>query len=385
MSRFGKTILSVFLLPLLLTGCWDIKDLQEISYLTAMGFDIEGEEFVIYGQFLDFGSVAKTESSKSGTLPVWVGKGRGKTLVNAIDDLYRSSPLRIFYGHVNAIVLGEKLLKNKSAMNQAEQFHNRFYELRYTPWIFGTSEAMDELFSVTSIFNFSPGVSILHQPQETYKQRSLIQPISVREFSLEMNEPSHTVMLPSIAISAENWNKGNKPHELLTINGAYAIKNDKFLGLFHAEEILGLTWVEPHARRGPLVLSSGGKYKAALSLEQPNITIHPRVREGKAEYTIEIKLIGTQVMTMIPMSESELEREASELVRKQIREVYEVGIQRDADLLQLETALYRKKNGEWKKLRSREKLKLTPKSLTEITVSVKIKHTGNLKSTESLD
>jgi spore germination protein KC len=385
MNWIRKALLLFCLLPLLLTGCWDIKDLQEISYLTAIGFDVEDDEFVIYGQLLDFGSVAKTESGKTGTIPVWVGKGRGKTLINAIDDLYRSSPLRIFYGHVNAIVLGEKLLRSKSAMKQVEEFHNRFYELRFTPWIFGTSEAIDQVFSATSIFSFSPAVSVLHYPLEPYKQRSVIQPLSVREFSWQLEEPSRTVMLPSIALSAENWNKDKKPHEMLTISGAYALTREKLLGWFRVEDILGLTWVEPEARRGPLVLFSGGKNKAALVLEEPKIKIQPRVLDERAEYSIEVRLSATLMMSMVPIAEAELEREAAELVRKQIREVYDKGLKHEADLLHLETALYRTKYREWKMLQSRERLGLTPESLKEIDVSVKIKHTGNMKSPGTMD
>lgn len=381
MFKFRKTALSVcLLLSFLLSGCWDIKDIQEVNYLTAIGFDLEEGEFVVYGQLLNFASVAKAEAGKAESIPVWVGKGRGKTLIHAIDDLYRTSQLRIFYGHVNSLVLGEKLLKDESALDQVDQFQDRYYELRHTPWLYGTSEPIDELFSATSIFGLSPGVSVMHQPMETYKQRSVIHPLEIRRFALEMNEPSHTAMLPSIALSDDNWNEGNKPKKMLTINGAYAMKDDRVLGWFAAEDVLGLTWVKPTSYRGPLVLSSGEDIEAAVALEHPNVTIHPRVKDGRATYSIEVKMTGTLVLSMIPMAEVELEQLAEEQVEKQIREVYDKGLKHGADLLNMETALYRKKNREWKVLRSRGKLGLTPESLAEINVSVKIQRTGNMKS-----
>lgn len=380
MHRFTSAILSICLIPILLTGCWDLKDLQEINYLTAIGFDKEDGDFVVYGQMLDFTTVAKTESGKSGTTSVWVGRGRGKTLILAIDDLYRTSQLRIFYGHVNAIVIGEKLLKDKTEMDQIEQFVSRFYELRFTPWLFGTSEAIDEVFSATSIFDLSPEVSILHQPLETYKQRSVFHPLSVRRYALETNEPSRTALLPSIAFSRGNWSKSNKPQRMLAINGAYAVEGDELLGWFPAERMLGLAWVEPKAYRGPLLLYSGKELQAGLSLEKPKVTIHPRVRGDKAEYAIKVALSGTLNMSLIPMTESDLERLAANQVREQIRELYNEGLKLDADVLNLATSLYRKNNREWKKLRIGGGLKLTPESLAAIDVSVKIKRTGNMKS-----
>ncbi len=379
MARYLRTLLALGLIPILLTGCWDIKDLQEVNYLTAIGYDLEEGEFVIYGQLLDFASVAKTEAGKAGLIPVWVGKGRGKTLIDAIDDLYRTAQLRIFYGHVNAVVIGEKVLKDKQAMNQVEQFHGRFHELRFTPWIFGTSQPIGDILSVTSIFDLSPGVSILHQPLETYRQRSAIHPISVRRFALETNEPSHTTLLPAIALSDRNWNKGKKPQEMLAINGAYAMREDKVLGRLVMKDLTGLTWVEPASNRGPLVLSAGEKIEATLSLEQPKVEIAPHVRDGKATYTLKVSLTGVITMLLAPLTEAELERQADKLVRLQIRELYEEGLKHDADLLNLETALYREKNREWKTLRDSGGLGLTPESLTEIDVSVNIKRTGNMK------
>ncbi len=379
MARCLRTLLALILIPILLTGCWDIKDLQEVNYLTAIGYDLEEGEFVIYGQLLDFASVAKTEAGKAGLIPVWVGKGKGKTLIDAIDDLYRAAQLRIFYGHVNAVVIGEKVLKNKQAMNQVEQFHGRFYELRFTPWLFGTSQPIGDILSATSIFDLSPGVSLLHQPLETYKQRSAIDPISIRRFALETNEPSHTTLLPAIELSDRNWKKGHKPQAMLEINGAYAMREDKVLGRFVTKDLIGLTWVEPTSNRGPLVLSSGEKVEATLSLERPKIEIDPQVRDGKATYTLKVSLAGTVTMLLTTLSEGEIEQQAAKLVRTQIRELYEEGLKHDADLLDLETALYRKKNRQWKMLRDSGGLGLTPDSLTEIDVSVNVKRTGNMK------
>lgn len=379
MRRFGMSILSICLLPLLLTGCWDLKDLQEINYLTAIGFDMEGGDFTVYGQMLDFTTVAKTEGGKSDEASVWVGKGHGKTLLHAIDDLYRTSQLRIFYGHVNAIVIGAKVLQDKLKMEQIEQFFSRFYELRLTPWIFGTSEAIGEVFSATSIFGLSPEISVLHQPIESYRQRSVFTPMSVRTYALETNEPGRTVLLPSLSFTKRKWTKSNKFEQLLTINGAYAMEGDELLGWYPEQRMLGLAWVEPKSYRGPLALFAGKKLIAGLTLEKPKMTIHPRVSDGKAAYDIKIVLSGTINILMDRMTEADLEREAANLIRQQIRELYNEGLKHDADVLNLVTSLYRKNNREWKKLRGSGGLKLTPESLATIDVSVKLRRSGNMK------
>jgi germination protein, Ger(x)C family len=379
MSRFRMSILTICLFPLLLTGCWDLKDLQEINYLTAIGFDLVDGQFTVYGQMLDFTSVAKIEGGKSGAIPVWVGKGHGKTLIHAIDDLYRTSQLRIFYGHVNAIVIGEKVLKDKTKMEQLEQFFSRYYELRFTPWIFGTSEDIGSIFSATSVFDLSPEISVLHQPMESFKQRSIFTPQSVRTYALETNEPNRTVLLPTISFSKGKWTKSDRPEQLLTINGAYAMGGDELLGWFPADRMLGLAWVNPEAYRGPLELYDGKELVAGFSIEKPKVTINPRVRGGKAEYNMKVNLSGTINILMIQTTEADLEREAAKLIQKQIRELYNEGLKHKADVLNLRTSLYRKNNREWKKLHGSDQLELTPESLATIDVSVKLRRSGNMK------
>ncbi|WP_158299592.1 Ger(x)C family spore germination protein [Paenibacillus antri] len=380
MLGFAKTALTLCLLPLLLTGCWDIKDLQEINYLTAIGYDLQDGEFVVYGQMLDFASVAKSESGKSGQAQAWVGIGRGRTLINAIEDLYHTSQLRIFYGHVNAVVIGEKVLKDGDAMKQVYEFQGRYYELRYTPWLFGTSKPIDKIFSTSSIFTFSPAVSVLHQPLETYKQMSVVRPMSIRRFTLEMQEPGRTVLLPSIALSENRWKKGDRPQEMLMVDGAFAMKEHKLLGRYNLDDLQGLSWIEPESYRGPLILYSGGEIQSAVVLENPKTIVHPRVRNGRAEFSLDVKLSGALILSMAPKTESEMEKEAEEKVRKQIRRLYDEGLKRDADLLRLEPAMYRQKNREWKSLRSQGGLELTPESLKDIRVEVKINRTGNIKN-----
>ena len=45
----------------LLTGCWDIKETENLFYVDAMGIDIEDGNYVIYAQYVDFSAVAKTD------------------------------------------------------------------------------------------------------------------------------------------------------------------------------------------------------------------------------------------------------------------------------------------------------------------------------------
>lgn len=374
-----KKLTSIYLIfPLLLTGCWDIKDIQDVNYLTSIGIDYVEGQYVVYGQLLDFSDVAKMESGKPlQPIPVWVGQGMGDTTVSAVNDLYHTSEMRIFYGQIITVVVSENVLKK--GLKEIDELRHRYYEMRYTPWFFGTTEPIDQIFAVTPFFNLSPLMSLLHQPQESYKQESVIAPITSREFVSDIHEPGKATLLPSLSISDRHWKKGGDPHSMLEMDGVFVLQDGKYRGRLTRENIPGLRWVEPQTQRSPLILRSGGKPQVALSLENPKVKIIPHVKGKEVTYTVDVKLSGNVSEIIQPMSERLMEEKAAELVQNEIKRTFEKGLEIHSDLLQLEHALYRQKNKDWKKIYAERDFKITTESLQEIKVSVKLNNAGKLK------
>ncbi|MCR2804472.1 Ger(x)C family spore germination protein [Paenibacillus soyae] len=380
MLRLGRTAIIAVILPFLLTGCWDLKDLQEVNYVRALGFDLQGKEIVVYAQMLDFTAIAKSEGGGKGQqTPAWIGIGRGATLTDAFADLYRTGQLKLFYGHVNAIVLGENLLEKRAKSKEVYELLSRYYEIRYTPWIYGTDQPIDQLLAVSSLFSFSQNVTILHQPQESYKQRSLIHPITMREFNTNLREPGRTTLLPSITINEQSMKRGDKNNSMLEVNGAYIISHEHFRGWVSADNIKGISWVQPETIRAPVNIRSEGEFEASLFLERPKIKIKPRIENGMPAYTMSVSLSGNITEMIKPLAESEIVRKAEEQIKLEIVDTFQEGLKRNADLLQLEQALYRQNVREWKKLSSNGLAETKAGSLKEVEVSVKIARTGKTK------
>lgn len=378
MSKRKKLMSICLMFALLLTGCWDIKDVQDVNYLTSIGFDYADDQYIVYAQMLDFTDVAKMESGKPlQPIPVWVGKGKGDTPISAVNELYRTSQMRNFYGQIISVVVSDNVLKK--GIHDFDELQHRYYEMRYTPWIFATKEPLDKVFTVTPFFNLSPLMSLLHQPQESYKQESVIAPITSREFVSDIHEPGKATLLPSLSISDRHWKKGGDPHSMLEMDGVFVLQDGKYRGRLTRENIPGLRWVEPQTQCSPLILRSGGKPQVALSLENPKVKIIPHVKGKEVTYTVDVKLSGNVNEIIQPMSERLMEEKAAELVQNEIKRTFEKGLEIHSDLLQLEHALYRQKNKDWKKIYAERDFKITTESLQEIKVSVKLNNAGKLK------
>ncbi|MFC0212872.1 Ger(x)C family spore germination protein [Paenibacillus chartarius] len=380
MPYWKKVITMWLIFPLLLTGCWDKKDIQDINYITSIGFDYVDNQYVAYVQLIDFSSVAKMESGKPNQpVPVWIGKGKGDTAISAVNDIYPTSQLRLFYGQINSIVMSENVLKK--GLKDVDELQHRYYEMRYTPWVFGTRESLDKIFAATPFFNLSPFMSVLHQPQEGYKQKSTIQPLRSREFVSNIQEPGMAALLPSLSITNRAWLKDEHPHAMLEMDGVFVFQDGKYEGWAAEKAVPGLRWVNPKTNRSPLILRQNGEPQAALSLEKPKVDIVPNIQGKEVSYTVDVKLSGYISEIMQPMSEQLMEEKAAKQIQEEIKKTFVNGLDMKSDLLQLGHALYRQKNKDWKRLYSEKELILTPDSLKDIKVSVQLNHAGKLKAT----
>jgi len=377
MAPLMKAAAMSILASMLLTGCWDIKDPQDVNYLSAIGLDYVDNQYIAYAQMLDFSTVAKLESGKAQQhAPVWVGKGIGETVDTAINSLYDTAQLRVFYGHINAIIYSENVLKK--GLEPIFDLLNRYYEFRYTPWVFGTDLPIDKIMTVSPFFNLSPMSSVMHQPMESYKQQSKILPLTSREFISNYREPGKTALLPSLGIKDDVWKQDLKNHPMLDLVGVYAFHGGSYSVPIKEDKIIGLRWVQPETLRASLIVRSAEKPHATIWLGHPNVKITPEVKADRLSYDVEVRITGSIVDVMHPLPEQTLEQYAAEQIRAEIQQTYKEGLRNHVDLLQLEHALYRKNNKLWKTMRDRNQLKLTS-DILDIHVHVHLDNSGKLK------
>lgn len=141
-------------LLLLSPGCSDSKPIQNMAYVTAIGLDYKDGHFITYAQVLNFLNVAKSESNEIGkNIPVWIGRGTGKTVTESLSSLSETSQIRMFWGHVKVVVVDEELLKSQAIVRQSYEAINRYREVRYNILLYSTKTPMVDIFKQKSIFN----------------------------------------------------------------------------------------------------------------------------------------------------------------------------------------------------------------------------------------
>ncbi|KOP68063.1 spore gernimation protein GerC [Bacillus sp. FJAT-18019] len=360
----------------MLTGCWDIKEVQDMNYITAIGIDQEDGNFIVYTQMMDFSSVAKSESGKTDKpVQVWTSKTSGKTFDMAINAMYNSAQVRTSWSHVSCILISNNVLKS-NVLTKLDTI-GRYQEIRMTPWVYGTEESIEHLFNVPAFFNLSPLNTLAHEPAEEYKQRSYILPLRYFDFMSLMTEPATTVLLPSLSVDNKTWSLNQKENPKLTINGVFAISKGVSKGLFTNDKLTGLRWLETSTKRSPLpITNKNGEYAGVVVLTKPKVRKKLDIVNGIPKYRVHVKLHGNVVEALNDLNKTQLEKLVASEVRDEILATFKNGVAVDTDLYSLEHVLFKKDTHLWKNINKSSAQPIDPDTLATVHVEVHLDHAG---------
>ncbi|MFG0212532.1 Ger(x)C family spore germination protein [Brevibacillus porteri] len=360
----------ILLLPLLLIGCWNAREIDNLLYVNALGVDYVDNKFEVYAQMLNFSTIAKQEAggerSASG---VAIAKGSGDSFVSALFSLYPTNQAQMTWSHIRSLVLS--VLK-RPLLDQVIDELDRFYEFRYTIWTYVTKEPLMDILTPKQVFNQPAIYSQLSNPQDIHKQNSAIYPMKLFQFVSKRDEPNKVVYLPMISINKKTWSENNKPLPQLKTTGACMLQNKEVKGCWPRSELLGLRWIDEHTNRSLLTVKKGKQPLANLVLQKPKVKIQPLLRDNQVTFQIDVELLGFIPLYHHISPVREIEKEAAKKIEEEIRGLYEKGRKQQMDTLQLGHTLYRKYPQEWKRMQQNETLPLNPSSLEAVNVKVTI-------------
>lgn len=363
---------SLLSLMLLLSGCWSTKEVQSINFITTLGVDYRDKQFIAYAQVVDFANIAKQEGPNQvneGT--IWVGEGKGKTLMLAIYDLYRTSQQRTMWTHVKAIVLSENILNQKLEETLDVILHSG--ELRYTPWMYGTSEDLKTLLTASSLLNQSVQSIELFEPVSLYRQSSQYEPIRIHFFLDGFREPASTVLLPSVATNVEAWNQeSNKKPRMTYFDGLYLISKKKNTGKVSGQEADGARYVSYRKmQQYPLDLDPELKSSHVMLVRDAKSNISAVTKDNHTvTFNITVNAEATVLEDEQLASDVQLKKETERRMVEKIRYTFEQTKEKKMDIYSLEEHLYRRHLDLWKTVSKDKEHPIDNYELGEVKVNI---------------
>ncbi|PAD28188.1 Ger(x)C family spore germination protein [Paenibacillus sp. 7523-1] len=385
MNRWFSMGLMLMSCLILLTGCWDSKEVQSINFITGIGIDYEDGKYIAYAQLIDFSSIAKQEGPTSRQASdIWIGRGEGTTLSMAINDLYQTSQQQTLWTHVKAIVL------SKNALNgRLEDIFNTLLhsgELRYTPWIYGTEQSIPDVLAPSALLNQSTQTIELFEPIKLYKQFSAFEPIRLHQLLDGFREPASVILLPSITNRNHTWFNGDENPPLVKTDGFFVITDGKNQGKVSGEDADGTRFVNyDHVYQYPLyVYKSGGKLPdLTLRLLDPHTKVSARMEGSGVTFDLSTSVKGIIIEEHVSHQSPQMMEEAAEKqIESAIRTTFEKNKSRQIDSYGFVEHLYRHDLALWKKEVQHRADPIKRFKLGKVNVHVKILNASTYKYTE---
>lgn len=379
-SLIAKLLLAAAMLAAL-PACWDYREIHKLNYVTTLGVDYQKGQFVIYLQSLDFTSIAKQEGGRSGEAPpALIGTSRGETIGQALFELYRSEQIRVYWGHLSGMVFSKSALQQIGLIDLTDLF-NRYREIRYNIWLYGTEEPIDKLLTTQNLFKLSAIDSLLLHPQDTYRQFSYMKPIYSYRALADLFERGTTLMIPNLAYTETNWKEGEqKKLREPVIDGGYFFRNRRYIGSLTGEQLSGAPFMNKKMKRSLLRIDVGGKTTANFVMISPHYSIKHRLAGNKIVYDLNYHVSAYMDEMLENASEQEMTKALERKLQDQIRFTFEQGRRIHADIFNFNEHMHRYHYKEWKRIFGDGDTSRDNFELGSIETHVLIRYSGKYKA-----
>ncbi|MCX8002551.1 MAG: Ger(x)C family spore germination protein [Anoxybacillus mongoliensis] len=364
---------------LFLAGCWGMKEIDHLAYIHAIGVDYKDGQVVAYAQLISFTGLAKVEAGGGRQKStVTIGKATGETFNVATDRLYQAIQQGVSWGHVKGIVFTERALK-KGLVRDVIDVLDRYNEIRHTIWAFATKQPIELIFETTPFLDYSPYFSLLANPTDIYEQSSFIQPKRLNQLVAASNEKAVLFPLPSLTVEEKSWTENKKKKPMLKMDGVCFLHRYNKQACVPRHKLDGLRWVTKGTGRTPIYIHPNGKMIGTLVVRGPKASISYKIKNGRPLFTVHVQATGSIIELREHMSEKQIIEYASKTVEKEIKSLFELGVKKQIDTLQLSNALYRQNVKDWKKYTTNGLISLTKDTLEKINVELSIDTYGKSK------
>ncbi|WP_423802538.1 Ger(x)C family spore germination protein [Neobacillus sp. SAB-20_R2A] len=353
-SEKGLLYFLLICLVILLSGCWDRNEVNDLALITAAGFDKFADDKIELTVlvFIPKGGGSNTqtmESSNGGASETLVRSAAGKTVADAMAKLQEKLPRKIFWGHTDVFIFHEELAKQGIAKHI--DFIMRHPTLRERGQIFVSSQKAKKVLKL-----MPPLERDLSEVLKELSQHKLGLNITTKKLAQMLVGDSGDCALPWITILPPE-SKKNPNRTIAYSTGTAIFKRDKMIGIIDDSVTRGVLWLRNEILLGVITIKPP-KTDGYISVNvlQAQAKLIPKIQNGK--WTITLKSVSasdivqneTNLDVSNPVVAKSLEpllaREIEKRIKKARNQVQE---EMKADIFGYAEAFHRKYPNIWNK------------------------------------
>ncbi|MBW5446504.1 Ger(x)C family spore germination protein [Cohnella sp. CFH 77786] len=390
MKRIGLIICSL----LILTGCWDKRELKKIGIVTAIGVDKGSDpgDLIFTAQVMD--PTALEEGTSPEKASVELVSSTGKTVFEGLRKLLQDFDRRGYYAHNKIIVVSEKLAKE--GLLPVLDMMKRSIEVKSYVWLCiakGTEARKVLGVKQEGIENVQANYlkGIVENKRSNFNSATLTM---LEFYKIVLGSGRHPVVTTFSIVKKESLPVEEKELGPVTdhvrLSGGTVFQKDKLVGFLNEVETRGYNWTVGRAENGiipiPSVIDEGKP--ASIEIISTEAKIKPEMKARSVSFTIEINerivLVEDQGLGEIKTDQQwflyleKVEREAAKKTEREVEKAVRKAKELRTDFLGLGSALNKKYPKTWKKMEDQWDREL-PDLEVNVKANVRIVGSGELR------
>ncbi|RGL36749.1 Ger(x)C family spore germination protein [Paenibacillus polymyxa] len=354
----------LFIAGLLLTGCVDRTELNELAITTATGIDGHKGDWINTYQII-IPSAMTTGSGGSSTgasqSAVHTFSTHGKTLRETVMKSSLEYPRKLYFAQNNILVIGKKAAEQ--GIEEIIDIYLRNLDSRETVKVFiANGEARDFLRKLVPPEKI-PGQALEKIIERDSKLGSIYPAISMYEFISKISSDS-AAGVPEISLV------GSEPEKLdsvdvfketsaknkLKLSGLSIFQKDKRVGFLNEKESMGVSWLNNQIKNTTVNYVDGNVMSAFL-IRKAKVKVTPIKNLNHYYLNVDVKATGdllsasSQREMKDMQSIHQLQMQAAEIIKLQIQEGWKALQQKNIDLIGVGNKIHHKYPKDWKKIK----------------------------------
>ncbi|WP_263560325.1 Ger(x)C family spore germination protein [Paenibacillus polymyxa] len=371
----------LFIAGLLLTGCVDRTELNELAITTATGIDGHKGDWINTYQII-IPSAMTTGSGGSSTgasqSAVHTFSTQGKTLRETVMKSSLEYPRKLYFAQNNILVIGKKAAEQ--GIEEIIDIYLRNLDSRETVKVFiANGEARDFLRKLVPPEKI-PGQALEKIIERDSKLGSIYPAISMYEFISKISSDS-AAGVPEISLV------GSEPEKLdsvdvfketsaknkLKLSGLSIFQKDKRVGFLNEKESMGVSWLNNQIKNTTVNYVDGNVMSAFL-IRKAKVKVTPIKNLNHYYLNVDVKATGdllsasSQREMKDMQSIHQLQMQAAEIIKLQIQEGWKALQQKNIDLIGVGNKIHHKYPKDWKKIKE-----TWPRELANMDIKIGVK------------
>lgn len=313
------------LFALLLTGCYNYHELENLAIVTGLSIDKKDNQYVI--GVLVANSKKQEASSKEGQSQTIVYEGKGNSVMEAFYNIDLESPKQLYIGHLAVVVIDENIAKNEiekisDILIRSPESRKNFYV------VIARDTKAEDVLKITSPLESYPSQSVSMNLKNTSTYQGISTDLTYSEFIASMLTPGINPTLPTIKI-AGSVKDGEKQQNLESTDPKTKLQLGT-LAIFRNTSLLG--YVNENESRMINILNRRTAYSLeSVKYEDNNIVFHlsnfnikrkATLKENKPIMNISFQATAAinEINANVNLSDPNTMKEINQLLEKRIKQ-----------------------------------------------------------------